>query len=397
MKRFLIIPLIILVLFSVLILSACQPAANSQPVTSTEPASGEAPPSLVGQGNLFDLLQPAVGLDELSSYQASLTIQFQGTEGDQPVQWSRSYRMLVSRAGESFRQLDVETSRGSSGEGSAWRMLAEMGGYQFKKVGEEVCTALPAAQSVALAEQWEPANLLLGLSGAMPAVEETIEGQRALRYTFDQSSLGQEGLTQSTGEVWVASSSGVVLRYLLTQQGGEDYFGEGFAGTLSWTYEVTQIDQSQQLRMPEDCLRPAVLELPVPADAGQVNQSDDYISFITSLDETALLDFYRPILEADGWQQPETPDVSDFDLGDFDLGDINLDDFDSGEFDFDAYTDDTGEDGSGEDATDLGGTAGQNPYRFSRDLHTITLLVIPGDENNAVTIFLSTSQDTNHE
>jgi hypothetical protein len=392
MKRFSLFPVMMLALTALVIFTACRSTVNLQPVTSAGQAQDEAPRSPARPGEAFNLPQPASGLDGLSSYQAALTIQFEGTEGAQPVQWSRAYRMRVSRGGESFRLLNLETSPGRSGEGAARRMLADVDGYQFEKADQEACAALPADQAVALTDQWEPARLLLGFSGAAPSGEDTIEGIKALRYTFDQSSLGQDGLTESAGEVWVAASSGVVLRYLLTQQGGEDYFGEGFSGTLSWSYEVTQIDQPQQLRLPEDCLRPAVLALPVPDDASQVNQSDVYMSFNTSLDEAALLDFYRPILDAAGWQPPETPAAGGFDLGDFDMEDFNMEDFNPEDFNFDDYEDEDGEDNLPGD-----GPEAQGLHRFSRGPQTITLLVIPGDENNAVTIFLSTRQETDQE
>jgi hypothetical protein len=391
MKRFSLIPLIMLSTAAFTLLSACQPTADSPPASSA--TSAPTTPVVDLQSGIFDLLQPTSGLDRLSSYQASLTLQFQGTEGAQPVQWSRTYVMRAARSGGSFRQMDLETSR--TGAAATRRMLAEVNGYQYEKVDQEACAALPADQVTALAEQWEPASLLLGFSGAALAGEETIESLDAVRYTFDQRSLGQTDLTQSAGEVWMAASNGVVLRYTLIQQGSEDYFGEGVAGSLSWTYEVTKINQPQILSLPVDCLQPAVLELPLPADASQVNQSDDFLSFTTALTETELLDFYRPTLEAGGWQPVENLasgdfDLSDFDLSDFDLSDFDLSDFDDSDFNITPYEDDEFEEGLSVGASDpiLGS------YRFSRGKETLTLIVIPEGKFNSINLFLSTNPET---
>ncbi|MBN1666834.1 MAG: hypothetical protein JW862_07085 [Anaerolineales bacterium] len=392
MKRFSPITLTMLALTALILLSACRPTADLPPA-STAGSSPEVAPRSPGtelQSGAFDLPQPASGLDGFSSYQARLVVQFEGMEGAQAVEWSRTYLMRVARTGESFRQLDLETSpAGAAGE-STRRTMAEANGYQYEKVDQEACAVLPADQATALAEQWEPASLLLGFSGGAPAGEESIENLAARRYTFDQGALGQSDLTQSTGEVWVAAGSDVVLRYTLTQQGGEDYFGEGVSGTLSWTYEVTQVNQPQQLSLPEDCRQPAGLDLPLPVDASQVNQADGYLNFKTALVEPALLDFYRPILESAGWQLVENMDPGEFDLSDFNMDDFDLSELDASDFDFSDLE-------GGEFGEELSGGASdtaQGSYRFSRGEETLTLILVPDGELNEIHLFLSTSQET---
>ncbi len=395
MKRYSLIPLTMLALAALILLSACRPTADNPPAGNAGSAPDSAPraPGAGIQGGSFDLPQPAGGLDSFSSYQARLVVQFEGTEGGPAARWSRTYLVRVARAGDSFWQLDVETTRPADAGGTARRMLAEANGYQFEKVDQEACLALPADPAAALAERWEPAGLLLGFAGGVPSGEETVENLTARRYTFDQDSLGQAGLTQSTGEAWVADGSGVVLRYTLTQQGGEDYFGEGISGSLRWSYELSQVNQPQRLSLPADCLPPAALELPLPADASQVNRSDDSLDFKTALTAAELLEFYRPLLESQGWQPVDDLAAGGFDLGDFNMDELDLGELDAGDFDFSDLEGDV----YGEGLSDGAGGSLQGRFSFSRGQETLTLVVFPEGDLNAAYLFRSAGQETAQE
>ncbi len=49
--------------------------------------------------------------------------------------------------------------------------------------------------------------------------------------------FGQFCLAQSTGEMWVASDGGYIVKYLVTTKGDANYFGEGIDGTLRlWSW-----------------------------------------------------------------------------------------------------------------------------------------------------------------
>src|SRR3990172_6490544 len=43
----------------------------------------------------FNFLDPAAGLSDLSGYKATMSLSFNGTEGGQASQWSKTYGMLV--------------------------------------------------------------------------------------------------------------------------------------------------------------------------------------------------------------------------------------------------------------------------------------------------------------
>ena len=49
-------------------------------------------------------------------------------------------------------------------------------------------------------------------------------------------------------------NGGYLVKYLLTAQGKEDYFGKGIEGTLTLDYELTDVGKPAQLQvLPADC------------------------------------------------------------------------------------------------------------------------------------------------
>src|SRR5262245_9241149 len=90
------------ILFPLVALSGFPLAAQDtpEPVVPIQATFGSGP---------FNLLSPTVGLSELSSYQATLTISFDGTHAGQSEQWTHSYTMLV-RQTPPARQLTVDVS-----------------------------------------------------------------------------------------------------------------------------------------------------------------------------------------------------------------------------------------------------------------------------------------------
>lgn len=259
-----------------------------------------APSSRTFGPGTFDLLDPSAGLAELAGYRATLILSFDGTQSGQPDQWTHTYEM---RAGQTpaAQQLTMESS--SEDPSDLW--MAEIGGvlYELNEVGG--CMASLSPQGGLLAQQWEPAGFLSGLVGAEEAGAETVNGVSANHYTFDQRALGEEGRTKSTGEVWVADA-GYVVRYVLTTQAGADYFGEDIEGTLTYEYDLTEIDQPAAVEVREDC--PAgLIDAPVMPDAQDVRQLPSVTLYNTASSIADVIAFYQQELPGIGWQASGEP------------------------------------------------------------------------------------------
>ncbi len=86
--------------------------------------------------------------------------------------------------------------------------------------------------------------------GANDAGNETVNDIASEHYTFDQRALGQQDLTTSKGEMWVASDGGDVIKYVLSTKADATYFGEGIDGTLTMDYELTGANKPVKIQLP---------------------------------------------------------------------------------------------------------------------------------------------------
>src|SRR5262249_1994617 len=129
-------------------------------------------------------------------------------------------------------------------------------------------------------------------------------------YTFDERALGLAGRAKATGEVWVATKGGYVVKYMLTLNGQADYFGEGSDGTLTWTYDVTNVGKAAAITLPKDC--PAgFIDAPLMQDAQNVEQLPGATLYTTPSTVKQVADFYQKQLPAAGWKLNGKPSITD--------------------------------------------------------------------------------------
>ena len=135
----------------------------------------------------FDVPDATVGLSDLSSYTATLKLDFDGTDGGQPEQWSSTYVMVVT--GEpAARQLTIEsTGARLIPTRCTWRKSE---GWPTSE-GVAVTAPPTEVRENGLAALWEPAALLGGsVTGAVDAGDDTVGGVAADHYTFDERAFG---------------------------------------------------------------------------------------------------------------------------------------------------------------------------------------------------------------
>ena len=269
------------------------------------PTSEAAPVEVEFGSGPFSLEYPTVALSDLTSYKATLSLSFDGTRAGQPSQWSHTYVMLAS-LDPAVRQVTLE----SQGGFPAPIILVEQNGINYAVQDGNGCSASATAAESSLSTTWEPAGFLSGIVGAEAAGSETVNGVETDQFTFDERALGEVGFTQSTGQVWVASDKGYVVRYLLTTTAGTDYFGEGIDGTLTWEYNLTDIDQPVTIERPTGCTGGLVDAPLMPAALG-VRQEPGYTSYSTAGSIQDGLAFYQEQLPGLGWEITGEPSVAD--------------------------------------------------------------------------------------
>jgi hypothetical protein len=267
----------------------------------------------------FNLEDPTVGLSDLSSYKATLKLSFDGTYGNQPNQWSRTYVMLSSQE-PAAHQITIETTGGTL----APVFMAEVNGVTYERKGENPCTAATTEEGSSLSARWEPAGFLSSIIGADAAGAETINGVPTTHYTFDERALGQAGLSQSTGQMWVASDKGFLVRYLLTTKSDAAYFGDGIEGTLTWEYNLTDLNQPVLVKLPVGCPG-GLVDAPLAPNAQSIRRLPGVTIYSIATSLTDGLAFYQKQLPELGWKMSGTPSVSDtMGLASFVKGDQQL-------------------------------------------------------------------------
>ena len=253
----------------------------------------------------FSFPNTEAGLADLSSYKASLTLAFEGTRAGKPQKWSKTYVMLAT-AKPPARQLTIEKTGDLSDLAPVF--MAEANGAAYQRSAGNACNATVLNPANSLAGQLEPAGFLTGVVGAQAAGSATINGTATKHYTFDERALGQSGQTQSKGELWVASDGGYVVKDMVTTKGNTDYFGEGIEGTLTWDYELTDVNKPVEINLPADC--PAgMVNAPQLSDASNVINMPSILTYETTSSPADAAAFYQKQIPGLGWKLLGKPTV----------------------------------------------------------------------------------------
>lgn len=295
--------------------SSAEPrATDPSPVdASSDPESPTGEPGTVdivfdyGPGT-FNLLAPASQLAELSAYRSTLIMSFTGTESGQTSEWSNTYEMITS-GDPAARQLTYTSPTGDGQDASVLVYRAEIGGIAYEKRGETGCMSGGIFTGDSLA-RWEPATFLPGVTGAVESGRETVNGVPAVRYDFDERAFGSLPEATSTGQMWVASDGGFVVRYTLTTIGASQYFGDGSEGTLTFDYQLTDVANAPPMALPPDCADGAT-DAPLLPDAADVVRVPGLVSYTTASTANEAVAFYQDQLTAQGWNPVEDPTVGE--------------------------------------------------------------------------------------
>jgi hypothetical protein len=313
-------------LLALLALLACMPTgavpAKTTTTASSTPASGPTtdPSTLTlnvaltpGPGALF---MPAMtaGLDKLSAYRATLLVSFAGTNAGQAEVWSKTYTMLVVNQ-PLARQLSITTTTASTAAIADPLPQTEIGGVRYTGGGPAACAAqVVGADTPALAES-EPAALLPGLLGADEAGSATVNQMATKHYTFDARALALNDGQAYTGEAWVAADGGYLVKYTLEGKGGPANFGEGVSGTMTWDYNLTDVNQPAAIGVPSGCPL-GQLEVSAMPGAQNVVKTVGQLAFdLPSATIDAVLAYYKNQLTAAGWAAGHAPQIEPGQMG----------------------------------------------------------------------------------
>lgn len=298
--------LAILLITPVLISLACNAFTGGTPADS-QPENMTIQRDVAYGSGLFNFPDAKAGLSDLSSYKATLTLSFDGTRDGQSEKWSETYLMVMQKD-PAARKLTIEKSGDFTDLDPVF--MAEANETAYKRIGENSCSATQIETGNSLTERMEPAGFLNYVIGGDEAGSETVNDILANHYTFDQHALGQQDLTESTGEMWVASDGGYIVKYLLTTKAKADYFGDGIEGTLSFDYELTDVNGPVEIKLPEDC-PPGLVDAPQLPDASNVVSRLGVLTYETSSSVQDAGVFYQKEIPNLGWTVVGEPSITD--------------------------------------------------------------------------------------
>jgi hypothetical protein len=244
----------------------------------------------------FVLVDPAVGLDRLDAYLATLTVTFDGTASG-GTRWTSTTSLDHSRD-PSITALTV-THAGDLAPADP-SLQAELGDTSYVVTAHPGCIATPLDPASAIRPRLEPARVLSGVIGAEAAGHRSVDGVEADGYTFGEAALGLEGVADGSGEVWVASDGGYVVEYVLSLDAGPPVLGEATAGTMTWDYELTRTGEPVAIDLPADCPTGSI-GAPVMPDASDVASGPTLLAYTTRLSLAEVVAFYRKAGKAARW------------------------------------------------------------------------------------------------
>ncbi len=307
-KSFRLFTVLLLVLAALLISPACLTLTGGTSAGTEAPEGAESVEVDVDFGpGPFNFTNTRAGLTELSSYKATLSMSFDGTRDGQTQTWSKTYVMLSSKEPATL-QLNIEKTGDLASLDPIF--MAEADGVDYQRSGENGCFANAIVDGDSLGERLEPAGFLSAVIGADEAGSEPVNDMAANHYTFDQRALGQQDLSESTGEMWIATEGGYILKYLLTTKGDAEYFGEGIEGTLTLDYQLSDINQPVTFVLPSDCPAGMVTAPQLP-DASDVVNMPGVLSFNTSTGLTEAVAFYQEQIPTLGWALKGDPVIDE--------------------------------------------------------------------------------------
>ena len=280
--------------------SAGQSVPASQPGTETPPVESPAGSADldVGPGTFFMTDQRA-GLAGLSSYTQTLTVSFDGTKDGTATRSSTVNRL--QHIGQPPKSVLTVTGQGDIAPIDP-AALAEWSGTAYQSDASGSCSFQPLDPDGSMLALAEPAGRLPVLLGADEAEAGQVGGTPVEHYIFDGRAL-LEPAVATTGEVWVASDGGYVVKFARTTTAGPNYFGGGLDGTKSWEYALTDINALTDVPLPDGCQ----LDAPVMAGATNILALPRYTGFDTQATLGDVIAYYKEQLPALGWEVKSEP------------------------------------------------------------------------------------------
>jgi outer membrane lipoprotein-sorting protein len=252
------------------------------------------------------------GLDNVTSYSASMTMNFQGKDEngkdltgkidmiDESIQETKSRHVKIA----------VESSN-ETGNGTFEIFKLGETSYMYtasNEQGQPFCLSMEGQNTGLEDNPLFQADQFLGSINDANLVESgvTVNGFVTDHYAFDQSNVtSKEAFTSIKGDFWVAQDGGYVVKYTATivgKLGGAFGSSSQDDGTMDWEYNLNKVNESFEITLPDECKNAGASEdIPVPDNATDKTVVGGQIIFKSPDAPDQVAQYYRDELVKLDW------------------------------------------------------------------------------------------------
>jgi hypothetical protein len=262
----------------------------SLPFASSSPSTG-------GSSGVL-LPDPTLGLADLAGYHATLSQDVTGTL--KGAAFERHMKLDLTRA-PAKGDYDFSLTIQGSDEPTTYLRVIGLGLATYAWDSPDGhCAGEYDEQSAK--KLIDPTAMLSPVSKATKVGNEPIIGIPATHYRFDQNSLPWANpKPKVAGEIWIATTGGYVVKYLLTVSAPSKPDPNEAQVAQTWDYEVGGTDGSASVVLPKGCLE-VLTDVPVMPGAQSLIRVNGMTDFVTASTGRQVLDFYSQKLPPLGWK-----------------------------------------------------------------------------------------------
>jgi hypothetical protein len=289
---------------------AAQPSAAAGPTEA--PNLTEAP---AAEESTLSLDSREAGLDKLTSYRVTWHAEWKSTEQGKTDSgtwdWTEEYT-----AEPKAHHLSMKSPDSSDATKPNQFEMWQIGDTTYMKSGDDQeCMSFSSEGAGKDSQQGLFNPSMLGrIQDGKYVGTDTINGVPAKHYTYSSKADTLVGLGDVSGETWVATDGGYVVKDTVSWKGSNGFFGMGGSsgtGEGSWTWELSDANKPFTINPPEGCGGPQ-LDLPMMADAKEKSRFGNMTTYKSASKVADVVAFYKDKLAADGW----TPEGEPTEMGD---------------------------------------------------------------------------------
>jgi hypothetical protein len=285
--------------------------AAGTPEPTSKPGATSAPSTGGGDGPL-SLQSRQAGLDQLKSYRINFTFEWKSTETGNSDSGSLNWLEEYSSDPQGLHWvLSSQDSTKTLANNIEFWQIGNTTYMQTNDQGKAQCFSFSSEdQKNQLTKGLFSPDMLGNVSNAKYVGTETVNNVKTKHYQYDKAAT----LTvfgQVSGDIWVATDGGYVVKEQVNFTGGRGLFSSTNAkGDGKWLWELTDADQPVAVKAPDNC-GGAGADLPVMEDAVEKTTMGDMITYKSPSKLADVAAFYQKQMPAAGWTAQGDPQITD--------------------------------------------------------------------------------------